>query len=590
MHIKKFESSYSKTLIISLFVAFLLILNIKIINNVTPIGYVLDIYSQLNEKFWLISILIYFLGCILILQKEFLIRRAGIFFLLLNYIIPFFVPYRLMYYTYGTSDELYHIGEFKSIISNGIIDPDNIYPNTHIIYSLISLLCNLNPNIVSLILPLFFSLLFILGIYLLSKKILSFEPESIKIVVPVSLIYYFGHFHFSNVPNYTSLTIIPIFSYSLIRYAQRRSFSNSVMLTVFILFIPFSHPFVFLFISYILFSVLLYQNILQPKLNIKSKISNFNTIIWLYIITFFFWFTNGMYMNTFFKIYNSFVKHLLEPVLVESLDKVSVLNLSEIDLVKFIFIYGGRFLIPLIVIFIFLIFISINKEKISNYKLKPISYLIIMLVLFGSFQLFFLLNPFIVHSPDRITNLNFAVFIFIPLFSIAIKYLLNIDYKSNNWKKTIFFSFILSMIFASSLYGAFYSPYIHRPNIAGTYNEVQGMEWLFTYKGEMPIYDLAGDVGYRYSILINGISETKDRYGKDIFWSTAKIPDHFGYDQNKSFIDEYKYIVITSRSKLLYTSLYSELERYNYEDFFKFENDPNVVKLYDSLNINIYLA
>lgn len=586
MHIRKFEFSYPKTLIISLVVAFLLILNIRILNSVTPIGYSLDIYSQINEKFWLTSVLVYFLGCVLILQKEILIKRAGIFFLVLNYVITFFVPYKLMYYTYGTSDELYHIGEFKNIINNGIVDSSNIYPTTHIIYSLISSVCSLNPNVVSLTLPLFFSLLFILGIYLLSKQFLVFEPESLEIVIPVSLIYYFGHFHFSNVPNYTSLTIIPIFFYIIIKYIHCKTFSNSVLLTLFILFIPFSHPFIFLFVAYILLGILLYQ-----KLNKKSKVSNFNTIIYLYCTTFLFWFISSIYLNTLLKIYNTFIQKIVDPVLVESLDKFSILNLSGMNLVEFIFIYGGRFLIPLFTIFIFLIFISRTKESISNNKLKFISYLFIMLVYFGLFQLFFLLNPFIAHSPDRITNLNFAVFVIIPLFSISIKYLLHIDYKLNGWKKTILFSFLLSIIFASSLYGAFYSPYIHRPNIAGTYNEVQGMEWLFTYKGEMPIYDLAGDIGDRYSILINGISKTKDRYGKDIFWSEAKIPDHFGYDQDKSLIDEnYKYIVITSRSKLLYTSLYDEIGRYNDKDFLTFENDPNVIKLYDSLNIDIYLV
>jgi hypothetical protein len=208
--------------------------------------------------------------------------------------------------------------------------------------------------------------------------------------------------------------------------------------------------------------------------------------------------------------------------------------------------------------------------------------------IFWAYQLFLLLNSFISHGTDRITNLNYAIFPMVPLFALSLYYITNMFFKH---KSKFIASVILTIIFLSSVYGALYSPYIFHANIAGTYNEFHGMNWLFKAKSEMPIYDLSGDMGYRYSDLINNWSTTKERFGKDILWaSEGKVPDHLGYDKNNFFNNSKIYIVITTKGEFLYQTLYKEVGRYDKSDFEKFRNDSCVGKIYDNKNIEIYCS
>ena len=114
------------------------------------------------------------------------------------------------------------------------------------------------------------------------------------------------------------------------------------------------------------------------------------------------------------------------------------------------------------------------------------------------------------------------------------------------------------------------------------------MNYLFKNKNEMPIYDLAGDMGYRYSDLINNWSNTKGRFGKDILWAEGKTPDHLGYDKNNFFNKSKIYIVINTKNELIYQTLYKKVGRYNKSDFDKFRNDKYVCKIYHSKDIEIY--
>ena len=190
------------------------------------------------------------------------------------------------------------------------------------------------------------------------------------------------------------------------------------------------------------------------------------------------------------------------------------------------------------------------------------------------------------HSSQRIFDLNYIVFPMLPLFTISIYELI---LKNNpKWKQIILSSVILLLVFISSLYGVLYSPYISRPNVAITYNEVSGMGWLFNYKDDKLILDTQGGIGYRYADLFLGESEKKQGNNRGMKYGGGKTQDHLGYDKNKYFNETNKYIVITTEGELVYETVYKKVGRYNVSDFENFRNDPNVYKIYDSLNIEIY--
>ena len=121
--------------LISLLSSIIFILNLYMLKKVTP-TWLDQHHSQLPPIFWYNSIIIYFIGCLLILGAEKKYNIFGIIISFLNYYQIYLVSYMLGYFSYGTSDELTHIGEYKNIISSGHISSYNIYPATHhLLYS-----------------------------------------------------------------------------------------------------------------------------------------------------------------------------------------------------------------------------------------------------------------------------------------------------------------------------------------------------------------------------------------------------------------------------------------------------------------------
>jgi len=269
--------------------------NLTALKIYSPDGYNIDIYSQLPSTFWTYCTIVYFIGCILILQKDLGLKVVGCVHLIINYLIIFLVPHQLGYYSYGADDELSHIGVLKNIILTGYFDITDIYPATHAIYVSLSLLCNLKPNVISLLLPSFFSILFVIGIYIFSRLLLIHWSFVSILVYPISLIYFFGHFHFSNVPNYAYFTWLPIFLFCVLKYLNQKNYQISIILTIFIIVLPFTHPFVLFFTIFLLFSLYIAHFLLR-----STNIVSVKTLLGLLICSSFIWFIYSYYLYYFF--------------------------------------------------------------------------------------------------------------------------------------------------------------------------------------------------------------------------------------------------------------------------------------------------
>jgi len=296
MH-KRFDDYIINIISISLVLASLILIlyNLTALKIYSPDGYNIDIYSQLPSTFWTYCTIVYFIGCILILQKDLGLKVVGCVHLIINYLIIFLVPHQLGYYSYGADDELSHIGVLKNIILTGYFDITDIYPATHAIYVSLSLLCNLKPNVISLLLPSFFSILFVIGIYIFSRLLLIHWSFVSILVYPISLIYFFGHFHFSNVPNYAYFTWLPIFLFCVLKYLNQKNYQISIILTIFIIVLPFTHPFVLFFTIFLLFSLYIAHFLLR-----STNIVSVKTLLGLLICSSFIWFIYSYYLYYFF--------------------------------------------------------------------------------------------------------------------------------------------------------------------------------------------------------------------------------------------------------------------------------------------------
>lgn len=555
--------------------------NLFLLERVHPVGYVVDIYSMFPLSFYLSLIICYFIAAFLVLNEK---KVIGILILCLNHIEILIIPYMLGYYSMGRADDMSYIGEYLQIATSGYIGTFNIYPATHIIGASISMLSNLEAHQTSFIIPIVFSFVFIIGVYLFSRE--SFPNLCINsLVIISSFIPYLGIYNFLNVPHALFFSLMPLYLCFFYRYIQKYNNSSfSMVFVIMTLLIPITHPFIIFFLCVIFLfhrtpKYLSASNIELLRIP-EIKLSSYS----LLVVSSLFWFIyNATIMKDFGMLYLGFINRIINPVFFEITEKIYKVNFSFFDYAQLFSFYYGRYMIPTLIIFVSGIYLYFHKYLLNTKIFKNYRYLLIFYIVLIITQLVLLFNPIISHQPDRIMNLNFAVYAQVPLFACAL-YLLFLR-KSKSFSKILLVCGVFLLIWSLSLFGCLDSPNVYRTNAALTYNEVSGMDWFYTVKDESTVCVPLSQINRFHSIL-------KDHRENDILKET---PDHFGYNNSSSFvndlnIDESLYVIILTVDELLYQEVpgYKKIGRYTKEDFERFRNDISVNKIYDSVNIEIF--
>lgn len=492
----------------------------------------------------------------------------------------------LGYYSMGRADDMGYIGEYLQIATSGHFSSWDIYPASHIIGASMSMISNIEAHYISFIIPIIFSFIFIVGIYLFSREL--FPDSCIHSLVLVSaFILYLGIYNYLNVPHALFFSLMPLYLCYYYKHIGRyNNTSFSVIFVLMTLLIPFTHPFIvfFLFVVFLFHMVpkILSASNMEVLRIPKTKGSSFL----LLVISCMGWFIYNEALTTSFRRnYISFINKITEPVFVETTGKLTEINFGFFDYIQLFSFFYGRYIIPTLIILISVIYLYFHKDLLKIKVLKNYPYLFTFYIVLLFIQVVLLFNPIISHQPDRIMNLNFVVYAQIPLFSCAL-YLLFLK-KSKSFTNMLLVCGILLFVWSFSLFGCFDSPNVYRTNVALTHNEVYGMDWFYEVKEEAII-----------SVPLSQINRFHDLRGDfqndDVIYYP---PDHFGYSNNSSnfanmnlYENQKLNIIIFTIDELLYQEVpgYKTVGRYTKKDFNRFRNDASVNKIYDSTNIKIF--
>lgn len=573
-HLLQFNNLFK---LLSITGVILLIFNLIILINVVPLGYVIDIYSMLPSQFYISLIICFCIGVSLLFTHK---KIFGLFILIFLFFEILIIPYMMGYHLMGRWDDLTYVGEYLQISNSGKIADWDIYPASLIVGSILKIISGVPARIVSFILPILFSYLFVLGLILFTRKIFN-DYRIILVSIASSFILYLGPYNFLNTPHAIFFATMPLYLYCLIKTMSYPSKSMQIILIIFTLLIPFTHPYIVFFALCVILFYFIIGRINVFKIG-KLSILNFCILL----VEFVLWF---IYQNTLLSAFRGRYEVYTNTVSTFAITSKQMAKaqaaMSITDLFKFVSLYYGRFLIPAVVIFLSIIYVIIYRKQIKGELVKSYSYLTTLYIFLIIVELIVFFNPLITHEADRMTNLNFIVFAQVPLFSFAISIL--IMKNRPNIKNIITTVIILALIWSLSLFGVLYSPNISQQNNALTYNEVNGMNWLNNVKIDLPMGapcaqlfrfdDLAGNQGTKYN--------------------SYNFPDHFGYSDNSESLkqilpNEYKnsYVILSTYDELLYQCIpaYTRLARYTADDFIRFRNDYSVNKIYASKNIEIY--
>jgi len=583
----KAEKRRVLSLMVSILAIGLVIYELLILKNIIPRGYYITIYNQVPSRFWYTLIFVYFLGVLLVLRnKNRDLKRIGVFILLINYLLFLIIFYQLGYYISDRQDDLTYLGEIKSIINTGHIGSANIYPALHNFYAIISMISNVQPNVLALLLPSFFSLIFVIGIFIFSRIFIK-NINARYLLVPVSLIYYFGRFHFSIAPHYSFYTIMPIVLFILHKYLENEEKNRLALTWVLLIFsvvAPFSHPFIFILFLWLLIFFALKMLLKKDVRSLRSISLILLSMISLGLVSLV---SNSYLRKLFVAHYITFTKGTTQTLAERGSTSLlsAIHTLSLLDFLKFISLEYGRYFIPMFFILLAIIII-VKERRMKAFFMSEYKKLFFLLLILGLLDAFFIFNPFLVHVIERMTSLNYFIYAQIPLFVLSLYF---IFLKERTVKSVVIATGILVLILSLSLYGACASPSTFKVNKAITYNEVIGMRWIFDKKGAAPI---AGSIlnsqnAYRFRDLFFG---PWGNYNPENIITYNIIPDHFRYEESKEFRYDHFYVTIMGYDEIAHLKVIKKIRepKFNSSDFEMFRNNPNVIKIYSSLNIEVY--
>jgi len=165
-------------------------------------------------------------------------------------------------------------------------------------------------------------------------------------------------------------------------------------------------------------------------------------------------------------------------------------------------------------------------------------------------------------------------------------------YKMPRFRNPLNLSILwITLIIASilSILSLYPSPYIQQPNLQITKMDMAGMTWFIEMKDQGIGCVYISTPPSRFSDAILGYEKTH-LLRPDISGNIV-LADHFGYSEQNSLGTQYPldyYLPITKCDRILYTTVWKNVGRYDNIDFVMLENDSSVSKLYSNDETGIY--
>jgi len=588
--------------LITAFSLLLLVYSLLVLRDIQPEGYVVNIYEQLPFHLYLILLSCYLSSCFLLLAYK---RISAVFTLILVHIIVLIIPYMLGYASVGRGDEFSYLvlaGNTGIFSSSGLYAFSDLSPTGPLLVSALALTSGMKIRALSYFLPVFFSIIFIVGMFLFYRGFMSRE-KLVSITFISSVIPYFGHFQVSTFPDYLTFCLVPIY---LLLLWNANSGKNKVAMFVCLLFImpllPLAHPFIFMYL--VCFSLLSFAGkIVQSRL--PKKIFSFKNldrdplssssgkIIPLFI---FLSFASGglllcaKYASEFFDIFFPALAWRINTLKSAGFATIPGINPGIFEFIHLFNLYYGKYYIPLIFIVINTVIVWQNRKRFCHHFVRRYPRFLFLYIASFFLELVFLLNPFIPYPPDRFANLSFIIFAQIPLLGYSLYIVLLRKGYTTGLGATIL---VLGLLWTIGFFSCFSSLYAGGISEAVTQNEVVGMQWLVGSKATDPYVMFSGEnVGYTFSGNSTGKPGQSDTFpeGSTISGSApANRPVDVNYLSNSAMKRPF-YLVVTTFSEALNMGK-SDPDNMGYSsagNSSETQNNKPLYKIYDSLNIKIY--
>lgn len=597
---------------------FLLTIGILSAWNTPAVGYEVSIYASTPLLYWIglaFGFTVTFLLLFLELNGVSVPRYMGyVKWILLGLCIISLTTLLIIrgYYGYNfNGDTGTHVGNLLSALTSGTVSV--IYPNLYYHTLFLTLVTSGDLLYIIKITPVFFILMFILGIYLLSREVLpKKQMAAISVFIACSL-------PFGSVSNYTGcgplpcylpymivlLLFTPLTLCAVFRIVNNKDRKPFLILVLILLVSAIFYHILASVILLIFIFVLCGYIILQRKkyLNAFEIIPSLITIIAVTGIGWLFWITMMRYLRIpVSSVYNALFLEDAGTVysagLVDQTGMAFGGGMDFADVLNVLISQFGSTGILLLFIALSVPIVFFGSRKNDAYK-NVIPFYLTILPLMGVAGLSLISSSSF--QPGRIVM--FVTIVGVMLSGVVLYELLQSFFNSKiKVKRILSVLTAIGLIFGIFVLGLhMYYPTIevHSPLSYNTQAEVSGMEFYFS-KGNLDYQYLGlpyAPLLSRFSLLIYGSSYIQNQeyptYYGDI--ASETVDYHFGYDTKDSFsetVSSPSYLLIDERD-VLYQENYDLWKKYRLQwisdDYTHLDYDSGLKKILDNHEMRWYL-
>ncbi len=573
----------------------LLVYSLFILRGIQPEGYTTNIYEQIPFHFYLTLLLCYLSACVLLLAYR---KISAVLILLLVHITVLIIPYMLGYVSVGRGEEFSYIGLAGQSTFSDPSGFSSLSPTGPLLVSALSLISGLETWVLSYFLPVFFSIMFITGMFLFYRIFMSRE-KLVSVAFLSSLIPYFGHFQASATPYYLCFCLVPLYLFVMRNALSDKNKAMAVCLIFMVVLIPLAHPFIFAYLVFFALLLTFSGKILKPGYLRKTLGLNFlsdapqgkKVPIFIFLS-----FASGgfllyaKYVPQFLDVFISTLVLRTETLMATAFSRVPGTENGFFEFVHLLNLYYGKYYLPLIFILINSVIVWKNRKRFCHHFVRRYPRFLALYIATFFLELAFLLNPFIPYPLDIYANLSFIIFAQIPLLGYSLYVIfLRKGYTLGLGSAVL----ILCLLWTLGFFTCFSSPYTGEISEVVTQNEVEGIQWLSGVKETYPyIMSSGGEEGSStlpgtFSGNLSRSAEVTEISVIPIYASKCDSEGVIPLD--KAAENEPFYLVVTTFSEALSLNDQASDEAHDStENLSRAQNYYPIHKIYDSLNIDIY--
>lgn len=594
------DRALATTGFVSVFVALLVIAR-------TPpaTGYELSIYYAYPAHFWLLFIASSACGIAILIRQAFAAQKsswwlAGLCLVILSNSVFLGLPFFRGYAFFPGGDAMNHVGRMKDIVATGHIGEENFYPLIHVLGVNLLDIAGLSYAAVTNFLFVFFTMMYLLNIYLLSTVVANHRGQALLITAFASPLV-FSHLHTLVHPATMSIFMVPLLLYF---YHRRQKIPagqviSTILSLLLALVITFFHPITAIFavggLLTINLSRVLSRRIARHK-ELRPQGSTVTardyTIPIAGLIAFLIWhLPHPVIVGRLRSVRYFLLNGTHTPLFTKQVEMLAMAGLSTAQAIElFIARYGAIFLYGIIAGIAVLVAIRMSLGRKAQPEPSHFAYtaLFIFAVAFSALSLFGYTGEY---DPERISRFFLMV---APVVSGLVFY--DLIARQNPSGSGVFgrgrraaIGLITVLILAAGVLGTFnvyQSPWVVQRNLDVSQMEISGTAWFSNHHDRRIVGAM------RWPTHLEDLEDfnfgLESRPFPRAKLDPEPIPSHFGYDENSSIAETFdfqdRYLLICQWAIVFPTVLPENVRHkvphYTEEDFARLRADPAAAQIY----------